>query len=62
MRVISKTDLLLLIPLIANREFFDLDDFKLILNWFGDEYYCVDGEIKLTNENEEMKQIRNITL
>lgn len=58
MRVISKNDLLTLIPMINDRESFDLDDFELILDRFGDEYFCVDGQFQLVNENKEMKQIR----
>lgn len=61
MKIISKKDLLLLIPLITDRDSFDLDDFELILDRFGDEYYCIDGRFELVNENEEMKQIRGDT-
>lgn len=60
MRVISKKDLLLLIPMISDRNSFDLDDFKVILNRFGDEYFCVDGQFQLVNENEEMKRLRQM--
>lgn len=58
MKVISKKDLLTLIPMISDRKSFDLDDFEVILDRFGDDYFCVDGQFQLVNENEEMKQIR----
>ena len=58
MKAISKSDLLLLIPIIDDREAFDLDDFELILDRFGDDYFCVDGQIQRVSENKEMKQIR----
>lgn len=61
MKVISKKDLLLLIPLITDQDSFDLDDFELILDRFGDEYYCIDGRFELVNKSEEMKQIRGDT-
>ena len=60
MKVISKNDLLLLISIIGDRKSFNLDDFELILNRFGDDYYCVDGEFQLVNENLEMKQMRKM--
>ena len=58
MKVISKEDLLLILPMIKDRNSFDLDDFKLILERFGDDYFIEDGEFQRVTENEEMKQIR----
>lgn len=58
MKVISKSDLLLLVPIIGDREAFDLDDFELILDRFGDDHFCVDGQMQRVSENKEMKQIR----
>ena len=58
MKVISKEDLLTIIPLIEDRDSFDLDDFELILERFGDDYFIQDGQFIKINESEEMKQIR----
>ena len=58
MKAISKEDLLLLIPLMSNRNTFNLNDFEEILERFGDDYFVVDGRWEKTNENETMKQIR----
>lgn len=58
MKVISKEDLLLLIPLIDDRKSFDLDDFELILDRFGDDYFVVDGVFTKTKESEEMCKLR----
>lgn len=43
MKVISKEDLIILIALISDRNSYSLDDFKLLLNRFGDDYFFVDG-------------------
>lgn len=59
MKLISKEDLLLLIPLINDRDSFSLDDFKLILDRFGDDWFVEDGRFTKTTENKEMIQIRN---
>ena len=58
MKVISKGDLLTIIPMINDREDFDIDDFELLLERFGDDWYVRDGIYQLCKENEEMKQIR----
>lgn len=58
MKVISKGDLLTIIPMINDREDFDIDDFELLLERFGDDWYVRDGVYQLCKENEEMKQIR----
>lgn len=58
MKVISKEDLLLVIPLITNRNSFDLSDFEELLDRFGDDCFIVDGELQVTNKNETMRQIR----
>lgn len=58
MKAISKSDLLLLVPMIGDRESFDLEDFEMILDRFGDDYFCVDGQLQLVTENEEMRQLR----
>lgn len=58
MKIISKEDLLIIIPLINDRDSFDLDDFELILERFGDDCFVEDGQFVRINESEEMKQIR----
>ena len=58
MKSISKSDLLIIIPLIDDRESFDIDDFELILDRFGDDHFVVDGELQKTDESEEMAEIR----
>ena len=58
MKVINKGDLLTIIPMINDREDFDIDDFDLLLERFGDDWYVQDGAYQLCKENEEMKQIR----
>lgn len=58
MKIINKQDLLLLIPMINDRTSFDLEDFELILERFGDDYFVKDGQFQLISENVEMKQIR----
>ena len=58
MKLISKQDLLILIPLIDDRDAFDLDDFKTILNRWGDDYFVRDGQFVKTKESEEMAYIR----
>jgi hypothetical protein len=58
MKVISKEDLLLIIPMINDREEFSINDFELILERFGDEWFVHDGIFQRSKESEEMKQIR----
>ena len=60
MKAISKSDLMILIPLIDDRESFELDDFETILDRFGDDYFVCDGEFKKTGENKEMADIRKM--
>ena len=60
MKVIHKNDLMLLIPLINDREVFDIDDFNLILERFGDDYFVVDGQFQRTKSNKEMYKIREM--
>lgn len=58
MKAINKEDLLLIIPMIQDRNSFNLDDFQLILERFGDDYFVEDGQFQKINESYEMKQIR----
>ena len=60
MKLIHKNDLMLLIPLINDREAFDIDDFNLILERFGDDYFVVDGQFQKTKSNKEMYKIREM--
>ena len=60
MKSISKSDLMILVPLIDDRESFDIDDFETILDRFGDDYFACDGEFKKTSENKEMADIRKM--
>lgn len=59
MKFISKSDLLIILPLIADRDSFFLDDFEKILDRFGDEGFIGSyGVFCRTFENPEMAQIR----
>lgn len=58
MKVISKSDLMLIIPHISNRKTLSKDDFETILRMFGDEYFCVDGELQKTTSSQKMKTVR----
>lgn len=58
MKVISKGDLLILIPLINDRNSFDLDDFETILERFGDDYFIEDGTFKKFKSNPTMAEVR----
>lgn len=58
MKIINKEDLVLLIPLITDRNCYSLATFELLLDRFGDDYFIEDGEFIKTKENEEMARIR----
>lgn len=59
MKIISKENLLLILPMISDRDSFDLYDFEQILERFGDDYFVVDGQLQRTKENETVKKLRN---
>lgn len=59
MKVISKENLILIIPLIQDRKIYTIDDFELLLERFGDDYFIEDGILTLTKKNEEMLKIQN---
>lgn len=59
MKIISKDDLLLLIPLINDRDSYSMDDFETLLDRFGDDWFMEDGRFTKTTENKEMIKIRN---
>jgi len=58
MKIISKENLLLILPMISNRDSFGLDDFEQILERFGDDYFVVDGQLQKTKENEIIERLR----
>lgn len=58
MKVISKEDLIILIPLISDCNSYSLDDFELLLNKFGDDYFIEGNRFERTTENAEMARIR----
>ena len=58
MKIISKEDLIILIPLIGDCNNFSLDDFELLLDRFGDDYFMVDGIFQKTDSSKEMLKIR----
>ena len=57
MKVISKKNLMILLPLIKQKDF-DIDDFEVMLDRFGDDYFIEDGVLTKTKENAEMVEIR----
>ena len=59
MKIISKSDLLILIPLISDLDSFDLDDFETILERFGDAYFWDGLQLTKTAESSEMAKLRN---
>lgn len=59
MKIISKENLLLILPMISDRDSFGLDDFEQILERFGDDYFVVDGQLQRTKENKTVKKLRN---
>lgn len=58
MKLISREDLMIVVPRIQNRDSYDLKDFDTILEAFGDDYFFQDGQLVRTKENEKMKRIR----
>lgn len=58
MKIISRDDLLLILPMIEDRDNYSLKDFELLLNRFGDDWFIEGGKFEKTKENEEMKKIR----
>lgn len=62
MKVIHRDDLMILIPMLDDIKHFDLDDFKRILNSFGDDYHIKDSCFVCTQENEKMRAIREMAI
>lgn len=60
MKVISRDDLMIVIPRIQNKDSYDLEDFKNILEFLGDDYFIENGEFVRAKENEEMRRIRTM--
>jgi hypothetical protein len=61
MKIINKTDLELLLR-YSDDESFDLEDFKCLLDKWGDDYFFENGEFICTNRNENMATIRDYSL
>ena len=60
MKIISKENLLFILPMISDRDSFGLDDFEQILERFGDDYFVVDGQLQKTKENEMIKKLKEL--
>ena len=60
MKIISKENLLFILPMISDRDSFGLDDFEQILERFGDDYFVVDGQLQKTKENEMIKKLKGL--
>lgn len=60
MKVISRDDLMIVISHVQNRDYYDLEDFKTILDDLGDDWFFDDGQFGRTKENEKMKRIRTM--
>lgn len=58
MKFISHKDLCLIIPHIGDVESWNLSTFEKLLNKFGDDWYAEGGVWERTEENKEMKAIR----
>lgn len=60
MKIISKENLLFILPMISDRDSFGLDDFEQILERFGDDCFVVDGQLQKTKENEMIKKLKEL--
>lgn len=58
MKVISRKDLILLLPLLKSQKSFSIDDFERLLDIFGDDYFAEGGKLEKTTESEEMAKLR----
>lgn len=58
MKVIAKSDLMILLE-YSDDESFDLDDFKSMLDKWGDDYFLDDGALECDKRNENMATIRD---
>lgn len=60
MKCIKQSDLEKLIPCITDVGTWDIDDFKRLLDKFGDDYFIEGNEFGLVTENKDMKNIREV--
>ena len=58
MKCIRQLDLEKLLPYIKNVGIWDIDDFKRLLDKFGDDYFAEGNEFHLVTESENMKAFR----
>lgn len=58
MKCIRQGDLEKLLLYIKNVGTWDIDDFKRLLDKFGDDYFVEGNEWQLVTENENMKAFR----
>lgn len=59
MKLISQENLEILIPMMKCTDYWGVDEFKILLDHFGDDFFIEDGEFKLVCENEKMKGVMN---
>lgn len=58
MKCIRQIDLERILPYIKDVGTWDIDDFKKLLDKFGDDWFAEGGEFHLVTENENMKAFR----
>lgn len=58
MKVIQKADLMIVLYHYGDKYSFELDDFKKILDRYGDDYFLSDGRWIKTGENDDMAVLR----
>lgn len=58
MKCICQGDLEKILPYIKNVGTWDIDDFKRLLDKFGDDYFAEGNEFHLVTENKNMKAFR----
>lgn len=58
MKVIKHEDLMILIPLVKDCPTWSMDEFKILLDRFGSDYFFEDGEFTEVTANEETNLVR----
>ena len=58
MKILKKEDVLLLVSNIKDRNEYNLEDFELMLEKFGDDYFIEDGRWTKVRENKLMRDVR----
>lgn len=58
MKCIRQIDLEKILPYIKNVGIWDIDDFKRLLDKFGDDWFAEGEEFDLVTENENVKAFR----